>query len=91
MSNLFLTWASKINEKTWPYYHVYFDSVFRIRKGDDFVCLTDSLEEKYIDKIVMNYGCRIEFVKTKTKKIFTERWLAYWNFLKNKTYEKNNR
>ncbi|MEI7488047.1 MAG: hypothetical protein WCJ72_11685 [Chryseobacterium sp.] len=87
MKNLFLTWASKINESTWPYYQVYFDSVSRINKDDDFVCLTDSLEEKYIDKIVINYNCRIQFVKTKTKNIFTERWLAYWNFLKNKSYE----
>ena len=71
MKNLFLTWASKINESTWPYYQVYFDSVSRINKDDDFVCLTDSLEEKYIDKIVINYNCRIQFVKTKTKNIFT--------------------
>jgi len=87
MKNLILTWASNINEETWPQYRVYFNSVFLSKsQKEECVCLTDSLDNKYIDQIVENFNFTVYIVKTKTRKQFTERWLAYWNFLKDRAF-----
>jgi len=87
MKNIILTWASNITQKTWPYYQVYFNSIRQQNiQNCDFVCLSNKLDHEFIDKIVSEYHFSIVFVKTKTQKIFTERWLAYWNYIKIRNY-----
>lgn len=88
MTNIILTWASNINSETWPFYEVYFKSIRQQNiENCDFVCLTNKLDYEFLDKIVGNYHFVVEYVQTKSKKIFTERWNAYWQFLKKRNYD----
>lgn len=87
-NNLILTWSSNINSQNWSQYEVYFKSIQRLNlKNCDFVCLTDNMDHDYVDQIVKNFNFQIYFVKPRTKRLFTERWFAYWEYLVCRSFE----
>lgn len=78
--NLYLTWANNIDETNWHQYQVYFSSISKIKYDNKFVCLTDGLQEKYID-LLHGFGCEVIKHPRKNKKIFTNRWYSFWKYL----------
>ena len=78
--NLYLTWANNIDENNWHQYKVYFSSVSTVKKNDEFICLTDGIDQKYID-IISEFGCKVIHQPRKNKKIFTNRWFSFWKYL----------
>ncbi len=85
--NVFLTYASNINEKNWIQYQVYFHSVCKIIGNNKAVCLTDNLNYEY-EKKIKELNFEVLYCPQKNKKIFTNRWYAYWNFFQNHHFDK---
>lgn len=78
--NLYLTWANNIDDNNWNQYKIYFASISKIKENDKFVCLTDGIDKKYTH-ILADYGCEIVYFPKKNKRIFTNRWYAFWKYL----------
>lgn len=78
--NLYLTWASNIDALNWSQYQVYFASISKAKSNNKFVCLTNRIAKEYIPKIE-GYGCEIVLTTKKSKKILTNRWYSFWQYL----------
>lgn len=78
MSDIYLTWASNINENNFPEYAVYFSSVCKHSNYGKKICLTDSLEEKY-NSYFSSLGW--EIVSSGAENILRDRHFAYWQYL----------